>query len=124
MIIVITTAITYTSFSMNQMTQLAETIGIKQTQSFEATTEEFQLVKVRTDNNRFNMTVQNTGDIPVHLNRLWIENTTDSSFPISKFDLDVSIPPGGTVQNIGQNIDLTALDTQSYYAQLITTRGN
>lgn len=124
MIIVITTAITYTSFSMNQMSQLSETIGIKQTTDYERTTEEFKIVKVRTDNNQFNMTIKNTGDTPVHLTRLWVENTTDSSWPISRYDLDISVPVGGTVQNIGQNIGLTAIDSQSYAAQLVTSRGN
>ena len=124
MIIVITTAITYTTFSMNQVTQLAETIGIKQTTDLQRSTEEFQVIRVQADNNKFNMTVQNTGEIPVHLNRLWIENTTDSNWPIAKYDLDISIPPGGTVKDIGQSLNLASLDSQSYQVQLISDRGN
>lgn len=123
-IAIIATAITYTAFSMEQITELAETIEAKQVVDFQQTTESFEIVKVRNDNNQFNMTVTNTGDIPVHLTRLWVENTTDSSWPVSKFDLDLAIGPGDTVKNIGQNIGLTALDTQSYYAQLISERGN
>lgn len=109
---------------MNQITELAETIGAKQVEDFQQTTEKFEIVKVRNDNNKFNMTVTNTGDIPVHLTRFWIENTTDSSWPVSKFDLDIAIGPGDSIKNIGQNLDLTALDTQSYYAQLVSERGN
>ncbi len=124
MIIVITTAITYTTFSMNQITQLAETIGIKQTTDVERASEEFRIIQIRTDGGKFNMTVQNTGNIPVHINRLWIENTTDSSWPISKFDLDYSLAPSNTTSNIGQNIDLFALDSQSYEIQLTSNRGN
>jgi len=118
------TAITYTAFSMNQITLFAETIGVKQVLDFQQTTENFEIVKVRNDNNQFNMTVTNTGNIPVHLTRLWIENTTDSSWPVSKFDLDIAIAPGGSVKNIGQNIGLTALDSQSYYVYLVSERGN
>ncbi|MHA7647239.1 LamG-like jellyroll fold domain-containing protein [Nitrosopumilus sp. S4] len=124
MIIIISTAITYTTFSMNQVTQLAESVETKQIYDYERTTEKFEILNVRNDNNQFNMTIKNTGELPVHLTRLWIENTTDSTWPISKFDLDVSIPPGSTVSNIGQNIGLTALDTQSYFAQIISERGN
>lgn len=124
MLIIMTTAITYTTFSMNQVTQLAESVETKQVTDFERTAEKFEVVKVRTDNNQFNMTVKNTGSAPVHLTRLWVENSTDSDWPISKYDLDISIPPGGSVKNIGQNIGLTALDTQSYQTQLITERGN
>ena len=124
MVIVITTAITYTTFSMNQISQLAETIGIKQIQDVQQTTEEFDVVKLRNDYNQFNMTVTNTGNIPVHLTRLWVENTTDSSWPMAKYDLDIAIGIGESVKDIGQNIGLTAMDTQSYKMKLVTERGN
>jgi hypothetical protein len=124
MIIIISTAITYTTYSMNQVTQLAESVETKQVNDFERTNESFEVVKVRNDNNQFNMTVINTGDVPVHLTRLWVENTTDSTFPISKYDLDIALAPGASVYNIGQNLGLSVLDSQSYYAQLISERGN
>jgi len=109
---------------MNQITQVAQTVEIKQTIDFQKTTEEFDVVTLGKVNNQFNMTVTNTGDIPVHLTRLWVENTTDSSWPVSKYDLDIAIPSGGSAKNIGQNIGLTALDTQSYVMKLVTERGN
>jgi len=123
-IIIISTAITYSALSMEQITQAAETVEIKQTTNFEKVTEEFEVVSIGTVNEQFNMTVTNSGDIPVHLTRLWVENTTDSTWPISKYDLDVSIPSGGSVKNIGQNIGLTALDSQSYQMKLVSERGN
>ncbi len=85
---------------MNQLTQAAQTVEIKQTADFEKTTEEFTVAKVRNDNNEFNMTISNSGDIPIRLTRLWVENTTDSSWPTAKFDLNVAIPSGGSVINI------------------------
>ena len=109
---------------MEQITQAAETVEIKQTTNFEKVTEEFEVVSIGTVNEQFNMTVTNSGDIPVHLTRLWVENTTDSTWPISKYDLDVSIPSGGSVKNIGQNIGLSALDSQSYQMKLVSERGN
>ncbi len=123
-VIIISTAITYTTYTMNQMTQLAETVEAKQVTDLQRTTEEFEILKVRTDNNKFNMTVQNTGNFPIHLNRMWIENTTDSTWPIGKYDLDFSLAPGNATKNIGQNLDLFALDSQSYQVQLVTDRGN
>ena len=118
------TAITYTSSTMDQITRAAETVEIKQIIDFQKTTEEFDVVTIANDNNQFNMTVTNRGDIPVHLTRLWVKNTTDSSWPASKYDLDIAIPSGGSVTNIGQNIGLTALNTQSYMMKLVTERGN
>jgi len=109
---------------MNQLTQAAQTVEIKQTADFEKTTEEFVVTKIRNDNNEFNMTISNSGDIPVKLTRLWVENTTDSSWPTSKFNLNVPISSGGSVMNIGQGLGLVALDTQSYKIKLVTERGN
>ena len=124
MLIVISTAITYTSYSMNQITQLAETIGVQQQIREDKTNESFDVVSVNIVNGQFNMTVKNTGDVPVHLTRFWIENTTDSSWPVSKFDIDFALAPGDTVKNIGQGVGLTALTTQSYHSQIISERGN
>ena len=118
-VIMITTAITYSAMSMNQITQAAETVETKQTADFQKTTEEFKIVKVDKVNQQFNMTVTNSGDGPVHLTRLWVENTTDSAWPMAKYDLDVAISSGGTATNIGQNIGLMALDTQSYQLKLV-----
>ncbi len=120
----ISTAITYTAFSMDQITQLAETIGVQQEIRVDKYNESFDVVSVNIVNEQFNMTVKNTGNVPVHLTRLWIENTTDASWPVSKFDMDIALAPGNTVKNIGLGIGLTALATQSYHAQIISERGN
>jgi len=109
---------------MELITQAAENVEIKQTIDFQKTTEEFDVSKIEKINSKFSITVTNSGDIPVHLTRLWVENTTDSTWPVSKYDLDVSIPSGGSVTNIGQSIGLTALDTQSYQMKLVSERGN
>ena len=125
MLIMMSTSITYTAVSMNQVAELAEEVSEKQVLDYEQTTEEFEIVKVSIDNNQFNMTVKNTGDIPVHLTRFWVENTTsDSTWLPGKYEMDIDIGSGQTVKNIGQNIGLTALDTESYQMDLISKRGN
>jgi len=55
---------------------------------------------------------------------LWVENTTDSAWPSSKFDINTAVAPGATITNVGQNIDLTVLSTQSYITKLVTERGS
>jgi len=122
--LIFTTAITYTIFSMDHVTQATENVEIRQTLDFQKTTEEFEVTKVETVGGQFSMTVINSGEIPIHLTRLWVENTTDSTWPIAKYDLDVAIFPGNSATNIGQSIGLTALDTQSYEMKLVSERGN
>jgi len=108
---------------MDKISEVAQTVEIKQTIDLQKTTEKFDVITIANINNQFNMTVTNNGEIPIHLTRLWIENTTDNSWPISKYDLDITIPSRGYVTNVGQNLGLTALDSQSYIIKLVTERG-
>jgi len=123
-VIVAASIITYVSYSMDLIDNLAESIGSKQSRDYERQTEEFQVVKVGVVNNKFNFTLQNTGNIPLNVTRLWVTNTTDSTWPVSKFDLNTVVAPGATATNVGQNINLISLNTQSYYMKLVTERGN
>ena len=70
------------------------------------------------------MTVQNNGQLPIKLTKLWIENTTDTTWTPSKFELDQNISPSGSVTGIGQTLSLSAIDTQAYEISLVTDRGN
>ncbi len=123
-VIVASSIIVYVTYSMDLIENYSESIGIKQTLDYERQTEEFEVVKVGTVNNKFNFTLQNTGNIPVNITRLWVKNTTDSTWPFSKFNINTAVAPGATVTNVGQNIGLTALNTQSYYMKLVTERGS
>ena len=109
---------------MDLIDNFAQSIGTKQTIDYERQTEEFEVVKVGTVNNKFNFTLQNTGNIPLNVTRLWVTNTTDTTWPVSRFDLNTVIAPGATATNVTQNIDLISLNTQSYYMKLVTERGN
>jgi len=123
-VIVAASIITYVSYSMDLIDNFAQSIGTKQTLDYERQTEEFEVVKVGTVNNKFNFTLQNTGNIPVNITRLWVKNTTDSTWPFSKFNINTAVAPGATVTNVGQNIGLISLNTQSYYMKLVTERGS
>ncbi len=109
---------------MDIISDFAVSVETKQAHDLERNTEEFEVVKVGTANNKFNFTLQNTGNIPVNVTRLWVENTTDSAWDSARFDINTAVAPGATITNVGQNIDLIALNTQSYFMKLVTERGN
>ena len=123
-VIIFTSIVGYVTYSTNVISIISESVQIKQTINYERNTEEFEVVKVGTVNNKFNFTLQNTGNIPVNITRLWVENTTDSTWPSSKFNINTAIAPGATITNVGQNIDLVSLSTQSYFMKLVTERGS
>ncbi len=123
-IIVFTGVASYVTYSMNHLNRFGETIIEKSQEDRNRDREEFEITKISRDSNKFNITVQNTGELPINITRLWIQNKTDPSWGTSKFDVNKNVVPGQTLTRVGQDLQLTALDTQGYGIRLVTERGN
>ena len=123
-IIVFTGVASYVTYSMNHLDRFGETIIEKSQEDRNRDREVFEITKVSRDSNKFNITVQNTGELPINITRLWIQNKTDPSWGTSKFDVNKNVVPGQTLTQVGQDLQLTALDTQGYDIRLVTERGN
>ena len=122
-IIAIITAIGYVTYSMNLLEKFNQSVLVRTEESIDRGKEEFDIVKANVMNDKLNITVQNTASLPVHITRLWIENTTVSD-SVFKYNIDEVVPPGRTLRNIGQNIAFNVDDSDSYYIKLVTERGN
>jgi hypothetical protein len=122
-VIAMTITIGYVSYSMNTLDDFVQTVVVKSSVNQDTVNEEFVVSKIALDNNKFNITVFNPGNIPVKLTRLWVDNKTDTDW-VAKYDLNEDILSGQIVTNIGQNIPLSALSTASYSMKLVTERGN
>lgn len=109
---------------MNHLDQFGQTIIEKSQDDRNRDREQFEISSVSRDNNKFNITIQNTGELPINITRLWIQNKTDPSWGTSKFDINKNVSPGQTLTKIGQNLPLVALTTQGYDIRLTTERGN
>lgn len=123
-IIVFTGVATYVTYSMNQLDKFGQTILEKGQEERNRDREQFEITTVSRDNNKFNITIQNTGELPLNITRLWIQNKTDPSWGTQKFDINKEVAPGQTLTKVGQDISLAALDTQGYDIRLTTERGN
>ncbi|MGI0088033.1 MAG: hypothetical protein ACREBI_08765 [Nitrosotalea sp.] len=88
----------------------------------DAQREQFKIAKVSLVDNKFNITLQNSGQIPINITRLWVQDTTANS--ISKYDLNSADPPSQTITNVGMNLPLTTVPTDAYDLKLVTSRGN
>ena len=97
-------------------TTLAETEQIK---------ERIELRDVRIEtNNKFNITLVNTGILPLKIVRAWVTNTTDTNGWHRQYDnLNKLINPGGVLKDFGQDISLVAKTDKSYEIKLVTERG-
>jgi len=115
---------TYVTYSMNQLDKFGQTIIEKGQEDRNRDREQFEITTVKRDSNKFNITIQNTGELPLSITRLWIENKTDPSWGTQKFDINKDVAPGQTLTRVGQDLQLVALDTQGYDIRLTTSRGN
>jgi hypothetical protein len=84
--------------------------------------ESFDISKLTIENNKINLDIHNSGDIPISFTRLWIENVTGVD-QVYKFGLNNTVTTGNTIEDILKNVPFTALETQSYKMKLVTDRG-
>jgi len=122
-VIAATTVISYISYSMNTIDQFAESVIVKEAENINRGLEDITISQITIVGGEFNMTVVNTGSLPVHLTRLWVTDD-DSTVPDKKADLDVRINPGNEKYNIGQGTGISADSTISYSLKAVTERGN
>lgn len=122
-IIAASSTVAYVTYSMDVIDEFSQAVIIKESVEDARNSESFEIADAKINNGKFDLTVQNNGKIPLKITRLWVENTTDSTWNPTKFELNTVISPLGAVSNIGQNIELAALESQSYEISLVTERG-
>ena len=120
---VIMTAASYLTYSMDLFDNFSQTVFVVEQERENRKKEVFEVSNFAINNNKFNMTIQNLGDVPIEFSRIWIQNTTGTD-QVYKFSLNQTLPVGSVIKNIGQGIGLTALDTETYEIKLVTERGN
>ncbi|MGI0007283.1 MAG: hypothetical protein ACREAR_04725 [Nitrosotalea sp.] len=123
-IIIFTTVVSFVTYDMNLLNNFTSAFVTKSQSDADANHEEFSITKVTVDKNKFNITVQNSGNIPITISRLWVQNKTDITWGTSKYDVDQTIYPGNSLSQIGQGLPLYAKSTQGYDLKLVTMRGN
>lgn len=126
-IIALTSTVTYVSYSMGILDNYNQSVLTKNQQLSDVNKEKFQISSVTVPSNgRLNITVANTGSLPINFTKIWIQNTTtattdwsNSYTPTRNF-----VAPGGVLTKIGQNIPVYINPTYSYNVKLVTSRGN
>jgi hypothetical protein len=124
LVIVLSSVLGYFTYGIHLVEQVNDQVITKGIESIDKSKENFEITNVRIDAGKFNLTVQNTGEIPLNLTRFWINNVTDSSWPLQNFTINTIVTPKQIMTNIGQDAELYALDSQAYSMKLITQRGN
>src|SRR3990172_6314429 len=123
-IIALLSIVSYITYSMNTLDKFNQSILVTNQENMDRGNEEFRVEKVTLNNNKFNISVQNAGNLPISINRLWVENKTHTDDWTFKYDINHLVAPAEMVHSIGQDIPLSALESQSYKIKLVTERGN
>lgn len=123
-VIILVSAISYFTYSIRMVDKVNDEVIVKGIESVDKIKEDFEIVSASIDNGKFNITIQNTGSLPINFKRLWVNNVTDNTWPLQNFTVNKVASPGQVLNNIGKDLNLYALESQAYSMKLITQRGN
>jgi len=107
---------------MNLFESFSETVFAVAQERENRKKESFDISKLTIENNKINLDIHNSGDIPISFTRLWVENVTGVD-EVYRFDLNNTVTTGNTVEDILKDVPFTVLQTQSYKMKLVTDRG-
>lgn len=124
LVVILSSVIGYFTYAISLIEQVNDQVMMKGIENFDKLRENFEITNIKIDSGKFNLTVQNTGELPINFTRLWVSNVTDSSWPLQNFTVNKVSSPGQVLNNVGQNLNLYALESQSYSLRLVTERGN
>ncbi len=123
-IIALTTTITYISYSMGILNNFNQSVLTKNQQLTDVDKEKFQISSVTIPNGKLNITVANTGSLPIQFTKIWIQNTSTTDWVNSYMPTNSFASTGGVLTNVGQNIPVYINAANSYNVKLVTSRGN
>ncbi|MFB5640041.1 MAG: hypothetical protein ACE5RA_07410, partial [Nitrosopumilus sp.] len=123
-VIVLSSVIGYFTYGVNLIEKVSDEVTMKGIQSLDKSKETFEIVNIGITDGKFDLTIKNTGQLPINFTRLWVNNMTDPSWTLQNYTLNEISAPGQVSYNVGQNLDLYALESQSYDLRLVTGRGN
>jgi len=70
-VIVMASTIGYVTYSMDLVDNLAYQVDALQDRNLNRQSEKFVISNISVDNNEFNLTVTNTGSLPINITKMW-----------------------------------------------------
>jgi hypothetical protein len=122
-IIAIVISVSYVTYSLNTLDQYNQSTLARNQESINAGQESFQLFNTKIVGGKFNITVTNTGNLPINITRMWVQNTTATDWT-NAYSINKMVNPGSLLTNIGQSSPVGANPLYSYNIKLTTSRGN
>ncbi len=127
MVVLVILGLNAMRWGMQLQNNMGQTVAERANFAKDRSQENLELRNVGIVNNKFNITLYDTGSLPVHLVRLWVTNNTAGTGNWQQqYDLNIYkiyINPREAVTNIGQSLALTAKTLTTYTLSFITERG-
>ena len=123
MVSIIVIGLNAVTWGLNLQQNFAQVMIDRSIAETEKSGEKIELRKVDIQDGKFNMTVINNGKLPVNLVNLWVTNMSDVNGWHKNYTLTDIINPGSSLIKLGQNLELTAKESDSYKITLVTERG-
>ena len=125
MVAIIMVGLNVMTWGLNLQNNFGQVLTEKNVSEAERVKEKIELRDVKIDSNKFNMTVVNTGTLPVKLVNMWVTNTTDTNGWHKNYTLNKLINPGDSLTGLGTGLSsLVAKNSSSYKINLVTERGS
>jgi hypothetical protein len=125
-IIAMATTVGYITYSMNVLDNYNQAALARTQQTTEIANEKFQVTSATFVGNKLNITVTNTGTLPINFTKIWITNssTPNTNAWVKSYSINKIASPGNTLTNIGQGVTTWLNTGYSYNVKLVTSRGN
>ncbi len=124
LVVVLVVGLGAMTWSLGLQNNFSQVIRQQSSVDIERSDESIEIRDVKIDNNKFNMTVFNTGSTPVKLVRMWVTNTTSATEWHQKYDLNDIINPGESLVNLGTVVPIVASNASSYKISVVTEKGS
>lgn len=116
-------SLAYVSTSLETMGNFSESLIVEENRQKEKRAESFQVQSIDiTDTNELDGLIKNTGEIPLEITTLWIDEVGVDDV-VQKFEINETIIPGETA-NLLDLVDFTMDPDTGYNMKVVTARGD
>ena len=123
LIAIVLGALSYLTYSLEIMGNFSESLIAEESRLKEKQREAFEVTFVNvTAANKLDATIKNTGQIPVKINTLWIDEQGVNDV-VQKITIEKAIAPGNSFNFLTEGIDVDAVSTKGYSMKLVSSRG-
>lgn len=120
---VVVSSLSYVTYSMNVMGNFSESLIIEEKRQQDKQGEEFEITSVNmTSANKLDGIVTNTGQVPLEIKSLWIEEVGNPE-STKKFDIGTTIAPGNQLDLINSGVNFDMATTKGYNLKMVSGRG-